>query len=401
MEQHRIITTKADTFPNRNAHREGQLSRERFDKLHLHSQHKTDKDITSLHGYLQTKKANKEALEVLKQKILSDNMKREHRQIMKRRKPFQNETLQRQLSEEFSDKMTLTPKQTIKNSVSKCHVLNITQDTHSITFSVSPTTRTRADTLPLAQTDIKRDVGIVTTAQDMTPIQATGTVKSLQCRPKNLKLDICEQHLGNKCVLKKSGMEKDAENTEQEQDAKSKGKWFQSSVFPPLIQKVHFASLINNKDLAEEDSSSSKQLKQIQRESTESAANQESYDSFSEVQSSTSSWQEESEQLNSKIKKFVAKLNTTSPPSSLKIRRSTIHDISVQSHSKRSKDPVQGIERKKVYGVVNMHTCPNVNVFKDRSWMYQDRRGEKCRYIREPPSPIPPIEHVFHHNKSR
>ena len=49
---------------------------------------------------------------------------------------------------------------------------------------------------------------------------------------------------------------------------------------------------------------------------------------------------------------------------------------------------------------VNTDTCPSTNlVNQDRSWYYQDRRG-KCRYLRVPESPTPPIEWVFQRTSS-
>lgn len=50
--------------------------------------------------------------------------------------------------------------------------------------------------------------------------------------------------------------------------------------------------------------------------------------------------------------------------------------------------------------IVNTDTCPSTNlVNQDRSWYYQDRKG-KCRYLRVPESPVPPIEWVFQRTSS-
>lgn len=113
-------------------------------------------------------------------------------------------------------------------------------------------------------------------------------------------------------------------------------------------------------------------------------------------------WKKESNELRPKIKAFIEKPVPEISPSSLLIhRRSTVADISMGGFSKAGSSTAHAPaapERKKSMGVVNIHTCPNVNVFTDRSWMYQDRRAEKCRYIRAPQTPIPPISEVFHPN---
>ena len=48
---------------------------------------------------------------------------------------------------------------------------------------------------------------------------------------------------------------------------------------------------------------------------------------------------------------------------------------------------------------INTDTCPSTSnlINQDRSWYYQDRNG-KCRYLRVPESPVPPIEWVFQHD---
>lgn len=47
---------------------------------------------------------------------------------------------------------------------------------------------------------------------------------------------------------------------------------------------------------------------------------------------------------------------------------------------------------------INTDTCPSTSnlINQDRSWYYQDRTG-KCRYLRVPESPIPPVEWIFQH----
>ena len=52
-------------------------------------------------------------------------------------------------------------------------------------------------------------------------------------------------------------------------------------------------------------------------------------------------------------------------------------------------------------GFINTDTCPSNShlINQDRSWYYQDRNG-KCRYLRVPESPVPPIEWVFQQDDS-
>ncbi|EDO38744.1 predicted protein [Nematostella vectensis] len=97
-----------------------------------------------------------------------------------------------------------------------------------------------------------------------------------------------------------------------------------------------------------------------------------------------------------KVKSFIKSKLPEPPPPSLKVRRATVASIESlgEGHRKGSlfMPPVQ---RGKKHGVINIHTCPTLNEFSDRGWMYQDRLAARCRYIRAPQTPIPPIQEVF------
>jgi len=91
--------------------------------------------------------------------------------------------------------------------------------------------------------------------------------------------------------------------------------------------------------------------------------------------------------LDLKVKDFLRRHQPKASPRTLKVK--AIKKKPVFSASKlrerRSQERI----------TVNTDTCPSTNlVNQDRSWYYQDRRG-KCRYLRVPESPTPPIEWVF------
>ena len=96
--------------------------------------------------------------------------------------------------------------------------------------------------------------------------------------------------------------------------------------------------------------------------------------------------------LDLKVKDFLRKHQPKASPRTLKVK--TVKKKPAFSASKlrerRSQERI----------TVNTNTCPSTNlVNQDRSWYYQDRRG-KCRYLRVPESPTPPIEWVFQRTSS-
>ena len=96
--------------------------------------------------------------------------------------------------------------------------------------------------------------------------------------------------------------------------------------------------------------------------------------------------------LDLKVKDFLRKHQPKASPRTLKVK--AIKKKPAFSASKlrerRSQERI----------TVNTNTCPSTNlVNQDRSWYYQDRRG-KCRYLRVPESPTPPIEWVFQRTSS-
>lgn len=169
-------------------------------------------------------------------------------------------------------------------------------------------------------------------------------------------------------------------------------KYFSSNIFPPLSTKSKHEDKERGHDL---DNCTSPVKCWTKPEETPTQF--KSDDNL--TKKNTTAWKKESNELPTKIKAFIEKPVPEISPSSLLIhRRSTVADISMSGFSKAGSTTAHAPppERKKSIGVVNIHTCPNANVFTDRSWMYQDRRAEKCRYIRAPQTPIPPISEVFH-----
>ena len=96
--------------------------------------------------------------------------------------------------------------------------------------------------------------------------------------------------------------------------------------------------------------------------------------------------------LDLKVKDFLRKHQPKASPRTLKVKA---------VKKKPTYSPSKLRERRSQERItVNTNTCPSTNLVKqDRSWYYQDRRG-KCRYLRVPESPTPPIEWVFQRTSS-
>ena len=95
--------------------------------------------------------------------------------------------------------------------------------------------------------------------------------------------------------------------------------------------------------------------------------------------------------LNIKVKSFLEKSQPKQGERSLRVARNAIKLASIKKTKGKTN---KTIEEKRPSVVVNTETCPPLSFFGDRSWYYQDKR-RKCRYLRVPDSPIPPISSVF------
>ncbi|XP_022782455.1 uncharacterized protein LOC111323391 [Stylophora pistillata] len=107
----------------------------------------------------------------------------------------------------------------------------------------------------------------------------------------------------------------------------------------------------------------------------------------------------ENNELRTKVQLFVKKPLPALPPSTLRVKKQVINEVTSHSisgaHASASWTP-----RERREGIVNIHTCPNLNVFSDRSWLYQDVSRNRHRYIRGPATPVPPVDFVFREDKS-
>lgn len=101
------------------------------------------------------------------------------------------------------------------------------------------------------------------------------------------------------------------------------------------------------------------------------------------------------EELNLKVLTFLKSTQPKASPGTLRVKgaKKTIKPV-LTSYPMRE----QRSERR---GFINTDTCPSNShlINQDRSWYYQDRKG-KCRYLRVPESPIPPVEWVFQQDDS-
>ena len=95
------------------------------------------------------------------------------------------------------------------------------------------------------------------------------------------------------------------------------------------------------------------------------------------------------EELNLKVLAFLRSNQPMASPGTLKVK------VAKKTKTVLPRNSVPE-ERSKGRVFINTDTCPSTShlINQDRSWYYQDRRG-KCRYLRVPESPVPPIEWVF------
>lgn len=103
-------------------------------------------------------------------------------------------------------------------------------------------------------------------------------------------------------------------------------------------------------------------------------------------------------QLNTKVQSFVKKPLPALPPSTLRVKKQTLDGMTSKAgHFKAGANANVTLERprERKEDVINIHTCPNMNLFSDKSWMYQELSRKRHRYIRGPATPVPPVEFVF------
>lgn len=110
----------------------------------------------------------------------------------------------------------------------------------------------------------------------------------------------------------------------------------------------------------------------------------------------------ETDELKTKVQSFVKKPLPALPPPTLRVKKQVLSKVSSKSgHLKAGANAnVSSTPRERKEGEINVHTCPNLNVFSDRSWMYQDESRNRHRYIRGPATPVPPVDYVFSKKKS-
>lgn len=104
----------------------------------------------------------------------------------------------------------------------------------------------------------------------------------------------------------------------------------------------------------------------------------------------------ESDALKAKVQSFIEKPLPNLPHTTLRVKKSSNEATAKSGHFKTGSGTNIGPEpRRKKEGVINIHTCPNLKLYSDRSWMYQGKSSKKHRYIRGPATPAPAVESVF------
>ena len=97
--------------------------------------------------------------------------------------------------------------------------------------------------------------------------------------------------------------------------------------------------------------------------------------------------------LDLRVQDFLSKEQPKAPASTL---RTTEARRAGAARSKPAPGPRRALNESRMKGrvIINTDASPSLNEFQDRSWYYQDKSG-KCRYLRVPESPPPPISWVF------
>ena len=109
----------------------------------------------------------------------------------------------------------------------------------------------------------------------------------------------------------------------------------------------------------------------------------------------------ETDHVKEKVHMFLEKKNPARPHASLRLSLSDDEIARQRGVPRRSRQTnVKTTERNKSDEVINVHNCPNLNMFNDRSWIFRDKES-KCRYLRSPATPIPPVEYVFEKDTAR
>ena len=98
--------------------------------------------------------------------------------------------------------------------------------------------------------------------------------------------------------------------------------------------------------------------------------------------------------LSSKVKEFLQKPQPKASVSSLRIQKHPDTQLTTDRREHGNQTSNTGVPGKLTGIPINTDTCPQMSHFKDRKWYYQDKSG-KCRYLRVPESPIPPVSYVF------
>lgn len=103
----------------------------------------------------------------------------------------------------------------------------------------------------------------------------------------------------------------------------------------------------------------------------------------------------ESDAAKAKVQAFVEKALPAISPSTLRVKRSDGVPQEFGHFKSGAHVNIAPEMREKREGLINIHTCPNLNLFTDQSWLYQDKSRNTHRYIRGPATPVPPVDFVF------
>lgn len=119
----------------------------------------------------------------------------------------------------------------------------------------------------------------------------------------------------------------------------------------------------------------------------------------STIQQFQSRARSETDAAKAKVQSFIEKPLPALPSSTLRVQR-TNGAAAKLGHFKMGANTNSSPEsRERKEAAINVHTCPNLNLFADQSWMYQGKSRKKHRYIRGPATPVPPVDFVFRKDK--
>ena len=94
-------------------------------------------------------------------------------------------------------------------------------------------------------------------------------------------------------------------------------------------------------------------------------------------------------QIDDRVKAFLLRPQPQKSHCSLRTKKA--FELFSRENERHNRSKME-IRRERM--IINNNTCPDMSLFDERKWYYQDKSG-KCRYLRVPETPPPPVESIF------